>query len=446
MDDDLTLTSVRTLLKSGDAQQAVRGLAAISPVSRAEIFMRLRQPEQTTILAAATPELAAAILADCDSTTLSTSLARMDFLSLQPALRLVPPDDLADLLLHLPDEKASELVKNLDPDMREEVRKLMQFDRETAGGLMTTRYLSVPQAVTIARAEEMLRSARPSDHASYVYVVDTFGRLVGTLPLRKLFLADRRTLIDEVASKPVVNVRVSAPRGEIIELFHQHHYLSLPVVDDKDRLVGIVTFDDVKEAMRAAEGDVVHGMTGVDPREAVRATLAATRSRLPWATVTIASGLACAFIAGLFEQTLRELVMLGIFIPIVLALGESIGSQTVSVALSSLATGRVVRGQLGAFVLKELMIGLLVGLYCGVMVAAASLLWHGNPTFGLLVGTAILISVSWAALLGVAIPSLMHRMRINADIASGPLVLAVADVTTLVVYFGGASLMMAAIK
>ena len=410
----------------------------MAPVRRAELFVRLRTLEQSALLAASNPELAAAILADCDSATLSGSLSQMDFLALQPALKLIPPEDLADILLHLTTEKAAELEKHLDPDARTEVRGLMQFDPETAGGLMTPRCMSVPGAVTVARALELLRATR-ADAASYVYVVDPGGRLVGTLALRKLLLEDPRTSIDAVAAKAVVSLKASAPRWEIVKLFSEHHYVSLPVVDDKERLIGIVTYEAGMEAMRASEGAVVKGLTGADPGEALRETLSATRSRIPWVTVTVLGGLACALIGGLFHRTLAEIVVLGIFVPIVLALGESIGAQTVSVVLSTLTSGRVTRAELATFLAKEVMIGLLVGLYAGLIVAGSSMLWHGQVKLGAVIGGAVVIAVTWAAFLGVVIPSVMHRLRVNVAIASGPLVLALVDVSTLLVYFGSAA-------
>src|SRR5207244_568215 len=155
--------------------------------------------------------------------------------------------------------------------------------------------------------------------------------------------------------------------------------------------------------------------------------------RIPWITVTIVGGLGCAFIAGFFQHTLEAMVVLGVFMPIVLALGESIGAQTTSVVLSTFAEGGS-KAELAAFMMKESLVGLLAAVCSGVVVAGASLLWHGSPRIGLLIGGAVLISVAWAAFLAVIIPGLMRRFRVNPAIASGPLVLALADFSTLLVY------------
>jgi magnesium transporter len=357
-------------------------------------------------------------------------------------LRLIPPDDLADILLHLTPERARQVEEALDAALLDEVRPLLRFDPDSAGGLMTPRYLSVPEAVSAAKAIEILRRARLGDSPSYVYVVDPGGALVGTLPLRALFLADPRASVRDLASREIVKVTSGTPRAEIVRTFGQYHYASLPVVDERDRLVGIVTADDVLAEMRRTEGRVVHGVTGADPREALKATLAGARSRVPWVTVTLLGGLGCAFIAARFQRTLEEFLVLGLFIPVVLALAESVAAQTISVALSALMGGDIPRAKLARFVAKELLIGAAVGLYAGTAVAFASLLWHGEPRLGLLIGAATGISVAWATLLGVLIPALAVRLRVNPAFASGPLVLALADLSTLGVYLGGATLLL----
>ena len=443
---DPSANRLRTVLREGRTPEVVASLGRLPPVRRAELFVQLRMKEQKTVLAAATPELAASILADCDSASLRDILVETDLPTAGPALRLVPPDNLADLLIHLPPGRAGAILETLDPPLREEVRKLLTFGPDTAGGLMTPRYLSVPDVVTVSRALEILRTGGPADGPSYVYIVDAGGRLAGVAPLRRLLLAPPRSEVRSIMVKDVVRVRADAPREEILRFFGEHHYISIPVVDDKDRLIGIVTSDDVLAAMRKSEGEVIHAVTGADPREALKETLVAVRGRIPWITVTILGGLGCALIGAFFHRALHEVVTLGLFVPVVLALAESVGAQTISVALSALAGGTVSKGELGRFVLKEVRVGFLVGLYGGLAVSAASLLWHGNPLLGAVIGGAILVSVTWAALLAVVVPSAMRRLRVNPVIASGPLVLILADLSTLLVYFGGATLLFAAAR
>ena len=437
---DLSATKIRGAVRSGGVAEILESFRAQSPVRRAELFVQLHGDEQKAILAGAPPPLVASILADCDSASLEELLVQIDPATISPALRLIPPDALADIVLRLPAEQADRILEAVDAALRADVRNLMKFDPQTAGGLMTTRYLSVPDVVTVERALEIIRSSGRADTPSYIYIVDAGGKLAGVAPLRALLMARPQDSVHSIMVQTVTRLKSPAPLAEIVGMFQQYHYVSLPVVDDKDRLIGIVSVNAMKEALQQGQEQVLRGITGIDPRERLKQTMVAARGRLPWITVTIVGGLGCALIAGFFQHTLEAMVVLGVFMPVVLALGESIGAQTTSVVLSTFAEGGGSKVELLAFLVKEVLVGLLAAIYSGLLVAASSLLWHGNPRLGLLIGGAVFISVAWAALLAVVIPGLMKRFRVNPAIASGPLVLALADFSTLLVYFGGATL------
>lgn len=443
---DLSATKLRGAVKAGRVAEILEQFHALSPVRRAELFVQLDLDEQKAILAEAPPPLVASILADCDSASLQDLLMQTEPATISAALRRIPPDALADIVLRLPGERAEQILAAVDAALRDEVRKLMTFDPSTAGGLMTTRYLSVPDVVTVERALQIIRGGGRADTPSYIYIVDANGRLAGVAPLRSLLMARPQDPVHSIMVRNVTWLKTSSTLEDIAAMFQQYHFVSLPVVDDPGRLVGIVTLTAMKEARQRGQEQVLHGITGVDPRERLKQTLVAARDRIPWITVTILGGLGCAFIAGIFQHTLEAIVVLGVFMPIVLALGESIGAQTTSVVLSTFAEGAGAPGELRAFLVKECLVGILAAAYSGLVVAASSLLWHGNPRLGLLIGGAVLVSVAWAAFLAVVIPGLMKRFRVNPAIASGPLVLALADFSTLLVYFGGATVFMPALK
>ncbi|MBI4833748.1 MAG: magnesium transporter [Planctomycetes bacterium] len=437
---------IRNKLKAGGLAEAVFLVKRLSPALRAEFFLQLRVAEQKALLSAMPPALAASILADCDSASLVSILAGIKPENITPVLKLISPDNLADILLRLPKNYLQEVIKLLDPELSAEVEKLMTFDPESAGGLMTTRYLSVPDVITVGRAIELLRCAKRPDTPSYIYIVDASGRLEGVAPLRGLLLTDSRKSVTSAMVRNVIKLKSSALKKEIIDVFNQYHFISLPVVDEKERLVGIVTFDDVITAMRQSEKEVIQGITGVDPREVFKTTFAVTRSRLPWMTVTIMGGLGCAVIGSFFRDTLAEMVMIGIFIPIILALGESIGVQMTSIVLTTIGDGGIPRAELSAFVYKEFMVSLLIGLYAGVVVSVASVLLFGNINFGLLLSATVFISVCWAALLSLMVSIVMKKLRVNPAVASGPLALALIDMSTMVIYLGSAAFFLSLVK
>jgi len=438
--------AVRRLLKAGRAPEVLDALGRMDPDRRNDLFVRLPSPDQKTVLTAATPALAASLLADCDRAILARPLAEIEPADLAFALQLVPPESLAEIVLRLPEDAARRLLDTLEPALRDRVRARTRFAPGTAGGFMSTRYLSVPEVLSVGRALDLLRKEDPTEAPAYIYVVDAGGRLVGTAPVRRLLFADARQPVGAVANKDLVRLKAADPADEVIRLFNRFHFLALPVTDDDGRLLGIVTSDDVLGAVRRAEAGVVHGVTGADPREALKATLAATRGRLPWISVTILGGLVCAAIGARFQAVFAEVVAIGLFLPIVLALGEAVAAQTVSVALSGFAAGDVGRGRLAAFAAKEVLVGIAVGLYAGAATGLASLAWHGDGRIGAVIGGAAAVSVAWAAVIGVLIPAALHRLRVNPAFAGGPVALAIADLSTMMIYLGGATAWLGAVS
>ena len=224
-------------------------------------------------------------------------------------------------------------------------------------------------------------------------------------------------------------------------MFREHRYLSLPVVDDQDRIVGAVTADHVLSALEEQEDQLVYSATGADAREPTLRTGVAARHRLPWITMTVAGGLGCAFIAGLFRETLERAVVLGLFVPLVLAISESVAAQTATIVMKALMTGELPKGALTQFLLKEVAVGLLIGLYAAVLVVFASTLWPGADfRLGIVIGGSVVLGVCSATLLGVIVPTVLRRFRVEPTVAGGPVVLIIADIFTLFFYFGTATL------
>ncbi len=430
---------VRKALRAARLAEVLGALEHLSPLARAESFLQLGSRERRQVLKAAPPELAAALLSDCDSAALADLLSAFPMRDLAPAFRLIPPDDLADLALRLPSAKAEEVLAQLEDGPREEARKLMSFDPESAGGMMTPRYLAIPDGVTAGKALELVRESAPGVSSSYIYLVDAGGRLAGIVPLRSLVMASPKDPVRDFGLRDIDRLRASAPASEVFAAFDRRPLLSLPVVDDKDRLLGIVAADDAGAARQRAEENVLRGVTGVDPREALRTTLVSAAGRAPWLGATIAAGLGCAMAASAFHDALSRLAVVGAFVPLVLAMADSIAAQTMAVVLSA-RSGSAARGAaMRALLWKEIRIGLVVSVAGAFAIALASVAWHRRLDLALLIGGAVLVSGAWAALLGALMPGLLERARVKPENAGGPLTLAVADLSALLIFLGAAA-------
>jgi magnesium transporter len=301
-----------------------------------------------------------------------------------------------------------------------------------------TPLLVLQPHLTIAGALDTIRRSASASTIHYFYVVDDEQHLVGVVPSRRLLTAEPERTVAEVMLDSVVAIPDWATVLIASEYFATRRLLPFPVVDARGRLLGVVDVslftDEVIDLAKRTYDDIfqligVHGT-------AQRSTWLAFRDRFPWLLCNIGGGLMAAFIASRFELLLQEVVMLALFIPIVLALGESVSMQALTLTMQSLTDGPVVWKRMGAAIWKELRTATLLGLSCGTLVGGVAVAWRGQPAVGVTITAAITLSMIIACLLGVAVPAVLRAARADPRIAAGPVVLASADIVTLVFYFG----------
>lgn len=297
---------------------------------------------------------------------------------------------------------------------------------------------------TVAEALASLRGRQIAERIVYFYVLDGDQRLIGVLPLRRLLSAAEDTPVTALMVRHPVTIPEHATILEAHEAFADHRFLALPVVDDRQRVVGVVDVTMFSEedflpdqpaqaaALFEALGFRVSQVRGASP-------LRAFRFRFPWLLATIASGLACAVLVSVFQQTLASSIALAFFLTLVLALGESVSIQSMTVSIQALQLSPPTWRWYRASLRRELATALLLGVCCAALVALVLVLWLGAGPAALIVAIAIVLSVAAACFYGLTIPALFHALRIDPKIASGPLTLAVADITSIALYFGLAS-------
>jgi magnesium transporter len=299
---------------------------------------------------------------------------------------------------------------------------------------------ALSREMTVAEALAAIREHGLGERIVYFYVVDERERLAGVLPTRRLLTASLDARLADVMIDRVVAVPASATVLEACELFVTHRFLALPVVDDDRRLVGVVDATllsdevfDVAEREKANELFELLGFRLAQVRGA--SPLAAFRFRFPWLLATIASGAACALLVSVFAATLAQALVLAFFLTLVLALGESVSIQSMTVTIQSLHSGRPSLRWFLAALAREGGTALLLGGACGGVTAAIAAAWQGPGPASLAIGLAIVGGVLTACLLGLAVPSLLHALRLDLKLAAGPLTLALADLSTIAIYF-----------
>ena len=360
-------------------------------------------------------------------------------------VRRMSPDDLADLLAELPDDVRTQLIDALEPAEAEEVEDLLHYDADTAGGIMSPDYFALPENTTAAEAINALRSAAEDVEATfYIYVVNEHGHLVGVLSLRELVVNKAETMLGQIMATDVISATVDIDQEEVARLAARYNLLAVPVVDNANHLVGIVTIDDVIDVIREEATEDILKMVGADQSAfAGESVLKNFWTRAPWLFATWLGGLAASLLIGAFQHELETQVALAAFIPIVLGMGGNVGTQTATIMVRGMATGRVSGGIGWRYLVRETGVGVLMGVLYGLLLGGYALLRFsghaGAVRLAVIVGVSILASMINAATIGAITPLIFERLKIDPAVATGPIVTTAVDVMGIVVYFTVAS-------
>ncbi len=292
---------------------------------------------------------------------------------------------------------------------------------------------------TAADAVRAIRRMNISDKIVYLYVLDKNDRLVGVVPVRRLLGSDPGATIESIMVSPVMSAQTSSSVLEACEMLLNHRFLALPVVDADNRLQGVIDLSQfTDEVLTSAQQQMDSAFQLIGVHVALGRRVSSWRSfrdRFPWLLCNMASGVICAFIAGRFELLLSQVVLLAMFLTVVLALGESLSMQSMTITLQSLLGRQTGWGQILASARKEFTTSAMLGLGCGGIIGLTAWIWRGQPMPAIAIGGGICLSIITACFLGVAVPTAIHKMRIDPKVAAGPIVLASADIATLLFYF-----------
>jgi magnesium transporter len=438
----LPIETARRLLRRDAYPNLVRLLRKLHNSECAEILAHLTLSEQSKLLERLPDvELATAIFTYLDEDARVRLLPQLSTERLVAIVRLLPPDDAADILGAMPPERLSEMLDQLPEPLAAEINKLLSYDPQTAGGLMTTDYFALEDTCTVAEALERLRRAGKVETVFYLYVVDAEHHLVGVASLRQLVLAEPEMPLRKLMETGVVSVGVDEDQEHIARLITQYDFLALPVVDRSGRLAGIVTVDDIIDVISEEATEDILRIAGVSPEEMLDSSSRRTiRHRLPWLSASWAGGLLASYVIDANQETLQNLVILAAFIPVITGMGGNAATQSLAVAIRGLATGAVSPSQFSQILFKELGVGLCLGAIYGLLLGAVAFARQGTPLFGLVVGVAICTSMTIAATLGGLLPLIFARLRVDPAVASGPFLTTTMDVIGLSVYLAIANL------
>lgn len=381
----------------------------------------------------------------------AASLAEMEFEKAEELLDSLRDDALRDLLLELPHNESTDLLGLLTPERQrilidrlppvhaDAIRGLLSYSEDSAGGIMTDRFIALQGDQTVQQCMEMLRQRGLSerDDVSYLYVVDKAKKLLGVVPIRQLVFAQPQQLISDIMRREVAFVRAEDDQEEIARRFEHYHYLGLPVLDRHGRLVGLVKATDALEIAREEATEDMQLMVGLSGEErALTPWNKAVGRRLPWLYVNLATAFLAAFVVGIFESTIAQWTALALFLPIVAGQGGNAGMQTLTVIIRDMALGELTPGDGRKALIKEAMLGIVNGVAVGIVVGLIGWWWKDSPELGLVAGVAMVLNQIAAALSGVLIPFGLKWFKIDPAMASSIFLTTVTDVAGFFFFLG----------
>lgn len=359
-------------------------------------------------------------------------------------LRCVAPADAADLVQHLPPGVRRDTLARLQGEAGESVRALLRYPEDSAGGVMSNRFITLRDGMTVEEVRELLRvraQEERTEDIAYLYVTDGEGRLVGIVSLRDLVFCRAERRMSDIMNREVKFARVTDDQEELARKFEHYHYLGLPVLDATGRLAGVVKASDALDVASREATEDMQLMVGLSGEERVLTPWQyAVRRRLPWLYVNLGTAFLAASVVGMFESTIARWSALAIFLPIVAGQGGNAGMQTLTVVIRDLALGEMSPGDGRRALIKELILGLLNGLAVGLVVGLVGWWWKGSLILGLVAGVAMLLNQLAAAASGVMIPLGLKALRLDPALASSIFLTTVTDVAGFFFFLGLATL------
>ncbi len=358
------------------------------------------------------------------------------------AVESLETDDLADLVDDLPETALHQILESMDYQDRQRLESVLSYDEHTAGGLMNTDTLTISPEVTLNVVFRYLRMrGEIPDLTDSLMVVDQDDKYLGILPLSLLLTSNVKNKVSDFMVDSIDSIPVDLPATEVALRFEQQDLVSAPVVGSNGKLLGRITVDDVVDVIRDEADHSVMSRAGLDEEQDMFApvTLSAKR-RAVWLGINLITALLAAAIIGLFEQTLEKMVALAILMPIVASMGGVAGTQTLTLVIRGLALHQIGRTNALILVGKELAIGALNGLFWALTVAIIAGLWFENPAIGVLIGSALIINLTCAALAGATIPMFLNRIGVDPALAGGVILTTITDVVGFLTFLGLATL------
>ncbi len=433
-----TLKTLRSALDTGALRGVRRTLDSLHPAEIARLLESLPLTERQVVWDLLDPEYGGDVLVEVAEDVRDGLIERMGDDELVAAAEGMDLDDLADLVIDLPEAVTQQVLRTLDQSDQERLQAVLSYAEDSAGGLMDPTTVSVRPDVSIDVVCRYLRlQGTMPDGTDSVFVVDRNERYKGVLLFSRLLTADPEAPVSDVMDAEAPAIAVDTAADEVARLFENRDLISAAVVDANGRLIGRITVDDVVDVIRDEAEHSIMGAAGLDEENDLFApVLTSARRRAIWLGVNLATAFLAAYVVGAFQSTIDKVVLLAVLMPIVPSMGGVAGTQTLVIITRAIALGQIETSNAVSVLKKEISVGLINGLIWSIVVTSVTLVWFKTPAIGAIVGAALMINMIVAATAGYTLPLLMRRLKWDPALGGGVVLTTITDVVGYGVFLG----------
>ena len=436
--DQQLLSDISDLIGSKSETLLKNILADIYPADIALIIDNLEEQEGLELFKLLNDETQAEVLLELGEYQKEFILDHLSTGEISEIVGEMDSDDATDIIGDLEEDKAEDVLGQMEAEDSSEVKELLNYPEDSAGGIMQKEYVTVNAADSINRAVEIIREEAPdNEHLYHVWITDDSGRLQGIVSLKKIIVAldTPSVIMADIMSTEVISVTVDTDREEVAAIMRKYDLVSVPVVDENQRVAGKISFDDIAEIMEEEFTEDVAKIVGSDAEELEsKSPFQVAWLRLPWVLITLGIQFLAGVVINYYDETLAKVLLLTSFMPIISAISGNTGLQASAMTVRALATGGISLNRWAEPVKRSLQISLIIGSICGLIIGLIGAFWFGKAIFGIVVGISMLISINISAFVGTTTPLLSKRLGFDPAITVGPFETAFQDVVGITVF------------
>ncbi len=441
---DDEIKSIIEAVRAQDTDTVANYLTDLSAANTADLIAKIPDEDRAELLAMYSEFIVPFTFLEMDRELVRISLTSMPVIEIASMISKLESDDALEIITALDDDLQQDVIRKLSAKMRAAVQEGLAFPEDSAGRLMQREFVAVPQFWSVGRTIDYLRAAAddlPEDFFD-VFIINPAYHMKGQIPLNKLVRANRDEKLQDLTLDESHPIPANMDQEEVAHIFRRDDIGSAPVLDENNRLIGVITIDDVVDVIDEEAQEDILRLAGVDQGDLYRAVWSTTGTRFRWLFVNLLTAIAASLVISAFETTIQEIVALAVLMPIVASMGGNAGTQALTVAVRALATRQLSKTNMSRIIWKEALVGSLNGIAFAVITGIISALWFSNPMLGGVIAAAMIINLCTAGIFGAAIPILLDKMGSDPAISSTVLLTTVTDIVGFFAFLGLAALVL----